>query len=82
VRDGVQSYDYAHRQGIRYLSWDDFVTLVTDELVIFPWDQKVLIDGQWQPHPEIQAAIQAQENARKTSPGNAPLQAGNISNEV
>lgn len=35
--------------------------LVTDELVIFPWDQQVLIEGQWQPHPEIVAALAAQQ---------------------
>jgi hypothetical protein len=34
--------------------------LVTDELVIFPWDQQVLVDGQWQAHPEIIAARNAQ----------------------
>ena len=37
-----------------------FSCLVTDELVIFPWDSQVLIDGHWQPHPEIVAALQAQ----------------------
>jgi hypothetical protein len=41
----MKSYDYA---------------LVTNELVIFPWDQQVLIDGQWQPHPEIIKALEAQ----------------------
>jgi hypothetical protein len=41
----MKSYDYA---------------LVTDELVIFLWDQQVLIDGQWQPHPEIVKALEAQ----------------------
>jgi hypoxanthine phosphoribosyltransferase len=35
--------------------------LVTDELVIFPWDQQVLINGQWQQHPEILAALAAQQ---------------------
>ena len=30
------------------------------ELVIFSWDQQVLIDGTWQPHSEIVAAIEAQ----------------------
>jgi hypoxanthine phosphoribosyltransferase len=35
--------------------------LVTDELVIFPWDQQVLMQGQWQPHPEILAALAAQQ---------------------
>ncbi len=34
--------------------------LVTDELVIFPWDQQVLIEGHWQPHPEIVKALNAQ----------------------
>jgi hypoxanthine phosphoribosyltransferase len=46
----------------------DFSCMVTDELVIFPWDQKVLIDGRWQPHPEIVAAIQAQPGAKKSAP--------------
>lgn len=40
----------------------DHVALITDALVIFPWDKQVLIDGQWQPHPELEAAIAAQEN--------------------
>jgi hypoxanthine phosphoribosyltransferase len=31
--------------------------LTTDELVVFPWDQRVLIDGEWRPHPEIEAAL-------------------------
>ncbi len=34
--------------------------LITDELVIFPWDSQVLINGHWQPHPEIIEALQAQ----------------------
>ncbi|MFZ6026555.1 MAG: phosphoribosyltransferase [Chloroflexota bacterium] len=38
----------------------DACPLVTDELVIFPWDQQVWTDGQWQPHPEIAAARRAQ----------------------
>jgi hypoxanthine phosphoribosyltransferase len=35
--------------------------LVTDELVIFPWDQQVFMEGRWQPHPEIVAALAAQQ---------------------
>jgi uncharacterized protein len=35
--------------------------LVTDELVIFPWDQQVFMEGQWQPHPEIVAALAVQQ---------------------
>jgi hypoxanthine phosphoribosyltransferase len=38
------------------------VSLVSDEFVIFPWDQQVLIDGQWEPHPEIAAALKLQPN--------------------
>lgn len=38
----------------------DACALVTDQLVIFPWDQQVLVDGQWQLHPEIAAARKAQ----------------------
>jgi hypoxanthine phosphoribosyltransferase len=38
-----------------------YVALVTDELVVFPWDQQVLLDGSWQLHPEIAAAIAAQQ---------------------
>jgi hypoxanthine phosphoribosyltransferase len=50
----------------------DFTALVTDELVVFPWDQKVLIDGKWQPHPEIQAAIRAQDATEKSFPPENP----------
>lgn len=38
----------------------DVCALVTDEFIIFPWDQRVLIDGQWQRHPEVVAALEAQ----------------------
>jgi hypoxanthine phosphoribosyltransferase len=38
----------------------DVSALVSDALVIFPWDQRVLIRGEWQPHPEILAALKAQ----------------------
>ena len=34
--------------------------LVSDALIIFPWDRRVWVDGQWQPHPEIQVALQQQ----------------------
>lgn len=46
-------------------SWTNSVPtislLVTDELVIFPWDQQVLREGQWRQHPEILAALAAQQ---------------------
>jgi uncharacterized protein len=38
-----------------------FAGLITDEFVIFPWHERVLIDGEWQPHPEIVAGIDAQQ---------------------
>lgn len=34
--------------------------LVTDEFVIFPWDQRVLVEGLWGEHPEIVAGLEAQ----------------------
>ena len=40
----------------------DHVALTTDALVIFPWDKEVLIDGQWQTHPELAAALDAQKD--------------------
>jgi hypothetical protein len=46
-------------------SWADpmprHVPLITDALVLFPWNRQVLVAGQWQPHPEMLAAIEAQE---------------------
>lgn len=31
--------------------------LLTDALVVFPWDRRVFQDGSWVPHPETQAAL-------------------------
>ena len=38
----------------------DIAVLVTDELVVFPWDRRVLMDGRWQVHPELAATLAAQ----------------------
>ena len=38
----------------------DFTALTSNALVIFPWDQQVYASGSWQVHPEIVAAIEAQ----------------------
>jgi uncharacterized protein len=38
----------------------DVVALVTDALVIFPWDERVYQAGQWQPHPELVEAQKQQ----------------------
>ena len=32
----------------------DYVALVSDALVVFPWDREVLEDGQFVPHPEYE----------------------------
>jgi hypoxanthine phosphoribosyltransferase len=38
----------------------DFTAQVSDALIIFPWDKQVYSQGKWQLHPEIEAAIKAQ----------------------
>ena len=38
----------------------DQVALVTDALVIFPWDKQVYQDGKWQAHPELADALKLQ----------------------
>lgn len=43
----------------------DVCPLVTDELVIFPWNRQVFIDGRWQPHPELAAALAAQSEGER-----------------
>ena len=40
----------------------DLSPIISDALVIFPWDREVLIDGVWAPHPEIEAALKAQRS--------------------
>ena len=47
----------------------DISMLVTDEFVIFPWDRQVWIDGRWQPHPEIAAALRLQEDKENPPKG-------------
>jgi uncharacterized protein len=36
-----------------------FSGLVSDELIIFPWHRRVLQDGTWRPHPELESALRA-----------------------
>ena len=40
----------------------DVVALITDALVLFPWNEQVYIDGKWQPHPELIDALKHQPN--------------------
>ena len=46
-------------------SWADpspqITALVSDEFIIFPWDQKALVGGKWIDHPEIVAGLKAQD---------------------
>lgn len=43
----------------------DVCPLVTDALVLWPWDQRVLVDGHWAPHPEY---LEAAANQGKRLP--------------
>jgi hypoxanthine phosphoribosyltransferase len=38
----------------------DHVALITDALVIFPWDKQIYADGHWQTHPELEGALKLQ----------------------
>lgn len=39
----------------------EIVALVTDALILFPWDRQVFRDGRWQPHPELVDALKLQK---------------------
>ena len=41
----------------------EVTALVTDALVLFPWDQEVWLNGRWQPHPELAEALR--QNQKK-----------------
>jgi uncharacterized protein len=47
----------------------EVIALLTDALVIFPWDKQVYTDGQWQPHPELAEALRLQGPDRQESNG-------------
>lgn len=38
----------------------DYTALVSDALLIFPWDRQVYENGKWRMHPEIEAALRLQ----------------------
>jgi hypoxanthine phosphoribosyltransferase len=48
---------YAHTRNI---SVPDYIGLITDELIINPWDREILIEGVFQFHPEYKGALTAQ----------------------
>jgi hypoxanthine phosphoribosyltransferase len=43
----------------------DVTALMSDEFIIFPWDQPVLDGGTWVTHPEIEAGLRAQSGRQK-----------------
>jgi hypothetical protein len=48
---------YSHTRGIEV---PDYVGLVSDELIINPWDKAIVRDGELVPHPEYVAALRHQ----------------------
>jgi hypoxanthine phosphoribosyltransferase len=46
----------------------NYIALVTDALVIFPWDKRVYQDGQWQIHPELAGALELQHRTQEENP--------------
>jgi hypoxanthine phosphoribosyltransferase len=43
----------------------DCIALISDALIVFPWDRDVLIDGRWTPHPELEEARSAQNRVTR-----------------
>lgn len=52
----------------------EVTVLVTDELVLFPWDRQVYQAGCWQEHPELAAALKLQEQQNIPGPGSRQAQ--------
>jgi hypoxanthine phosphoribosyltransferase len=49
---------YSHTRGVEV---PDYVGLVSDELIINPWDKSVVRDGKLVPHPEYVEALRLQQ---------------------
>jgi hypothetical protein len=49
----------------------DVVALTTEALVLFPWDEQVYLNGQWQPHPEIVEALKLQASRLARRPADS-----------
>ncbi len=39
----------------------DVVALVSDAFIIFPWDKRVYMNGEWRPDPEVEEGLRAQK---------------------
>ncbi len=46
----------------------DYIGLLSDALIVNPWDREILQDGTFVQHPEYTAAIRAQEDTAETPP--------------
>ena len=51
---------YAHSWGTDV---PDYIGLITDELLLNPWDREIFVDGKFQFHPEYVAALEQQGSA-------------------
>lgn len=51
---------YAHTWGV---SVPDYIGLISDELLLNPWDQEIFVDGAFQFHPEYVEALEQQGRA-------------------
>lgn len=40
-------------------------SLVSDEFIIFPWDEQVLDHGRWVTHPEVESGLKAQTRSQE-----------------
>jgi len=41
----------------------DVAGIVTDALVVFPWDREILLGGAWKVHPELARALRLQDES-------------------
>ncbi|MBN1310998.1 MAG: hypothetical protein JXB30_06225 [Anaerolineae bacterium] len=48
---------YAHVKGAQI---PDYIGLISDDLILNPWDREVFVDGQFRMHPEYIGALQEQ----------------------
>ena len=55
---------YAHSWGINV---PDYIGLITDELVLNPWDREILSDGKFGFHPEYVEALAYQRMEAKSN---------------
>ena len=46
----------------------DYVGLLSDQLIMNPWDREILQDGHFVQHPEYTAAIRAQDDEQPEQP--------------